>query len=310
MNDHVFHQPPKESNRAALILSVLVHLILVGALFYGVQWSNNTSADAGTMMEVEVWNGKPSAARLTPPPPPPPPVVDTPPPPPPPPPKTPEKVEKAPEVTPDILIKDEEEKRKKIAEKQKQEEAKRKEDEKRKLDEEKKRKEDEQKRKEDEKRKLDEEKKRKEDELKRKDDEKRKQEIDNKLKAESQRLASEKEARIRAENAARLSAQLNAEMSGAARGKGLADYYSKIQAKIRGNVILPVGVQGNPEAVFDVVQLPTGEILSVKLKKSSGNAALDAAVERAITKSSPLPRPDAKENFKRELEIVYRPREE
>ena len=303
MNDHVFHQPPKESNRAALILSVLVHLILVGALFYGVQWSNNTSADAGTMMEVEVWNGKPSAARLTPPPPPPPPVVDTPPPPPPPPPKTPEKVEKAPEVTPDILIKDEEEKRKKIAEKQKQEEAKRKEDEKRKLDEEKKRKED-------EKRKLDEEKKRKEDELKRKEDEKRKQEIDNKLKAETQRLANERDARIRAENANRLNAQLNAEMSGAARGKGLADYYSKIQAKIRGNVILPVGVQGNPEAVFDVVQLPTGEILSVKLKKSSGNAALDAAVERAITKSSPLPLPDAKENFKRELEIVYRPREE
>ena len=39
---------------------------------------------------------------------------------------------------------------------------------------------------------------------------------------------------------------------------------------------------GNPEAIFDVVQLPTGEVLSpVRLKKSSGYKPYDDAIERS-----------------------------
>jgi colicin import membrane protein len=49
-------------------------------------------------------------------------------------------------------------------------------------------------------------------------------------------------------------------------------------------------VPGNPEVVFQVEQLPTGEILSVRKTKSSGIAAFDDAVERGINKSSPLPK--------------------
>ena len=64
--------------------------------------------------------------------------------------------------------------------------------------------------------------------------------------------------------------------------------------------MLPPDIAGNPEAIFDVVQLPTGEVMSVKLRKSSGHKAYDAAVERAILKSSPLPRPDRPEQFQRE----------
>ncbi|MBV2194180.1 MAG: TonB C-terminal domain-containing protein, partial [Azonexus sp.] len=43
---------------------------------------------------------------------------------------------------------------------------------------------------------------------------------------------------------------------------------------------------------------------------SSGNPSLDAAIERAIRRSSPLPKPDDPSLFKRELEIKYRPFEE
>ena len=46
--------------------------------------------------------------------------------------------------------------------------------------------------------------------------------------------------------------------------------------------MLPPDIPGNPEAIFDVVQLPTGEVMSAKLRKSSGYQAYDAAVERAI----------------------------
>ena len=43
----------------------------------------------------------------------------------------------------------------------------------------------------------------------------------------------------------------------AANKRGLADYTAKIRSKIRGNIILPPNLQGNPEAIFIVEQLPT-----------------------------------------------------
>jgi colicin import membrane protein len=88
-----------------------------------------------------------------------------------------------------------------------------------------------------------------------------------------------------------------------------AGYIDKIRAKVKGNVVLPQDLPGNPEAIFDVVQLPTGEVLSAKLRKSSGSKAYDEAVERAILKSSPLPRPDRPELFERNLVLRFRPQE-
>ena len=105
-------------------------------------------------------------------------------------------------------------------------------------------------------------------------------------------------------------AAAEAEQRASSNKRGLADYASKIRGKVRGNIVLPPAIQGNPEAVFDVSQLPTGEVLEVKLKRSSGNSALDTAIERAIRKSSPLPKPDDPSQFKRELEIKYKPLEE
>jgi colicin import membrane protein len=84
-------------------------------------------------------------------------------------------------------------------------------------------------------------------------------------------------------------------------------YAGRIKAKIRGNIVMPPDMKGNPEAIFDVVQLPTGEVMDVKLRKSSGHSAYDDAVERAVRKSSPLPRPDRPELFQRALELKFRP---
>ena len=78
---------------------------------------------------------------------------------------------------------------------------------------------------------------------------------------------------------------------------------------MRSNWILPPDIEGNPQAIFEVIQLPTGEILSVKLKKSSGNVLYDTAVERAILKSSPLPLPTNRSDFSRTLELTFRPRD-
>jgi len=98
-----------------------------------------------------------------------------------------------------------------------------------------------------------------------------------------------------------------AQASAAASVRALDGWIARIRGKIRGNILLPEGIKGNPEAIFDVVQLPTGEVLSVKLRKSSGHGLYDQVVERAILKSSPLPRPDRPEQFRRELELKFRP---
>jgi len=109
------------------------------------------------------------------------------------------------------------------------------------------------------------------------------------------------------ENAEREVSQKQAAQASAARNKAVADYLGRIKGKIRGNMVLPPEIKGNPETVFELTQLPSGEILTVRLKRSSGNATLDAAIERAILKSSPLPKAEPADLFSRLVELRYRP---
>ncbi|HZO00606.1 MAG TPA: energy transducer TonB [Burkholderiales bacterium] len=99
----------------------------------------------------------------------------------------------------------------------------------------------------------------------------------------------------------------------AARQKALNEYIGRIQSKIRSNIPETAleGIPGNPAAIFDVVQLPTGEVLTVRMRKSSGHRRYDEAIERAIQKSSPLPLPPpgSRELFQRELELTFRPQD-
>jgi colicin import membrane protein len=88
-----------------------------------------------------------------------------------------------------------------------------------------------------------------------------------------------------------------------------AGYIDKIRTKIKMNIVLPSELKGNPEAIFDVIQLPTGEVLSARLVKPSGYQLYDDAVERAIRGASPLPKPDRPEQFRRELQLKFRPQE-
>jgi colicin import membrane protein len=94
-----------------------------------------------------------------------------------------------------------------------------------------------------------------------------------------------------------------------ARDKALSTYIQMIRNKVRRNWILPPDLQGNPEAIFNVSQLPTGEVLNITVVKSSGNPAYDEAVRRAILKSSPLPLPEPRSLFDRELKLTFRPRD-
>jgi len=125
------------------------------------------------------------------------------------------------------------------------------------------------------------------------------------LKRETEQLTQRKQT----DSAARELSQIKAAHAAAARNKAIADYLSRIRGKIRGNIVVPPEIKGNPEAIFEVTQLPSGEIVtgSVRLKRSSGHAALDAAIERAILKSSPLPKPPQPDLFERSLELRFKP---
>jgi colicin import membrane protein len=93
--------------------------------------------------------------------------------------------------------------------------------------------------------------------------------------------------------------------------KVVGDYTDRIKAKIKRNIILPE-LQGNPEAEFAVTLMPTGEVLHLKLVRSSGSSAYDSAVERAIYKAQPLPLPPEPGMFSqfRELNLKFRPKED
>jgi len=124
---------------------------------------------------------------------------------------------------------------------------------------------------------------------------------------QAERLRQEEQA---GEQAARDKAErLKQAEQAAAKGKIVDEYQAKIRAKIKGNIVMPPDVPENVRAEFLVTLLPGGAVLPPRLLKSSGNAAYDNAVERAILKSDPLPLPPDVQLFNRfrELDLVFKP---
>lgn len=262
----------------ALAFTVLVHAGLIAALFFGVQWKRNQP----DVVEVELWSSRPaSAVQAAPPPPPPPPqeVKPEPKPEPKPAPKLEPKPEPLPPRKPDIAIK-EEKKPPKPEPKKPEPEPK------------------------PEPKKPEAKPEPKKPEAK---PEPRVPDFSKELASETAQLKTRPNTSARQMTNA---AAAEAEQRAAAGKRGMLDYAAKIRGKVRGNIVLPPGIQGNPEAIFEVNQLPSGEVLDVKLKRSSGNPGLDSAIERALLKSSPLPKPDDPALFQRTLEIKYKPFEE
>jgi colicin import membrane protein len=137
-----------------------------------------------------------------------------------------------------------------------------------------------------------------------------------KAKAEKARIEKARAEKARAERIAELAARERAEQAAQARAEQVAtigrmvdEHIGKIIAKIRRNIVMPPDVADDARAEFAVTLLPGGGVLSARLTRSSGNAAYDNAVERAILKSQPLPLPPDAALFNRfrELKLVFKP---
>jgi colicin import membrane protein len=171
------------------------------------------------------------------------------------------------------------------------------------------------------------EKKRKEEE-KRKEDEKKKVELEKlkkqmllEEKLEKQEALKEKQQQealrklqqdMLADDAAKAPKASNAKALSAASAGEVDKYKAMIQAKIQRNVNKSLCGDGDPELIFDITVMPTGEVQgSPSLVKSSTMAACDDAVERAILQSQPLPLPadpELRAEF-RNLRLKFRPNE-
>lgn len=126
---------------------------------------------------------------------------------------------------------------------------------------------------------------------------------------QAERRLEEVERQVQLRSEAQRRAQMDAAI---ATGKLVDEYVAKIAAKIRREIVLPPGVSPNIRAEFNVTLLPSGEVLSPSLSKSSGSQAYDSAVERAILKAQPLPLPPAEKNMFarfRNLNLKFSPAE-
>ncbi len=135
-------------------------------------------------------------------------------------------------------------------------------------------------------------------------------------KAAAQKAAEQKQAAQRIADAQ--AAQQKAEQAkqaeqAAAIGRVVDEYQAKIQAKIRRNIVMLVlpDLGKDARAEFMVTLLPGGSVLNAVQIKSSGNAAYDDAVYKAILKSNPLPVPPDVTLFNRfrELDLKFKPTE-
>jgi colicin import membrane protein len=291
-NGAPYHVPPEPNRWPAIGLAVGVHALLLAFLWIGISWQNNTPV----AVEAEIWDVSTQTAAPPPAPAPEPePEPETPPPQP-----APKAVEPPPVVEkpqpkqPDIALerekkRKEELKRKQLEEERELAEQKRIEEKKAKALAEKKERELEEK-----KAKADAEKKEAEQKKKDEAEKKKKEEAEKKKKAAAEQKKLDA---ARAEEMRRITGAAGNPTSTGTAEKSTAPridkgYSAAITAKVKGNTSYAGSLDepGNPTATFRVEQLPTGEIISVKKIKSSGVPSFDDAVEKGITKSSPLPK--------------------
>ena len=308
---HTYLEPGRVTSG---VLAVIVHVLFVVVLVFGIRWQQR----APEPMVVELWREipaskpEPAARAVEPTPPPPAPRAESKPPEPPKPVVQPKPAPPAPSKA-DIELKEEKQRKlreQKEAEEQRRQEVLRNREEVRKEAEARQR--DEQ---------LRQAELKKQEEARRKEEEKR---LEEAQRADELRMEKEAEARrvaildeqqklaqevkVRAEEDARKRA---ASEAAAAQLKALEVWKRRISQKIRSRVVLPPGINGNPEAVYSVTLLPGGEVLDVRLIKSSGVPAYDAAVEHAIGAATPLPVPSDTDLFQklREANYKFRPLE-
>jgi colicin import membrane protein len=125
------------------------------------------------------------------------------------------------------------------------------------------------------------------------------QKLDRELREQATReqLAQQQSESAEEQRLARLQRDADASQKAqadAARARLLQSYVDRMQAKIKGNTIVPPSVPNGATLTVAFVVLADGSVLdgSIRVVRGSGQATYDDAVQRAIIASQPLPMPD------------------
>lgn len=311
-----FAPPPQRGMGRAVALALLAHALLVAGLSFSVQWKRNAE---DTVAEAELWSAVPQEAA---------PRAVEPPPPPPPPPAPPEEIVKprpapppAPAVkpppAPDESLKDaqialeKERKRKELEKKElekkerehqreleKKAQEKKEREKQEKLDKEKALQQKRDAEKAAEKKRLEQLQREKDQERKKQEaeaDKRRAAEADAKRKKEAEAAEAKRLEAQRADNLKRMAGLAGASGGPSATGTALrssgpsASYGGRVKARVKPNIVFTDDLPNNPVAEVEVRTAPDGTIVGRKLTKSSGVAAWDEAVLKAIDKTEVLP---------------------
>jgi len=273
---HRWHAPEKGTGPAFLI-SLAVHTMLFLAIAFVVRWKTEPAGP----VSAELWSAPPPAVAPAPPSPPAPPPV---------------RIERAPEpefVKPDIVIEDKKPEKKvepvkKVEPDPKVEQRKREEQARAAIAEQRKR----------------------EEEARVAKEAQRKREEEAKA-AKAAKLAAAEAEKRREVALARMTAAAGTPGGAASGGPGFSDSYKgQIAGCIKPHIAfnVPPGIRpGQHEATFEVSLLPTGEQVGApRMIKSSGLPTYDQAVERAIRRCDPFPRP-REGAMPRDLKINFDP---
>ncbi len=280
-------------------LAVLVHLLLIVALTWGVNWKHS---DPNLFFVAELWSSVPQEAAPKP--------LETPPPPPPPPaPEPPQARTPPPAPTPDVDIALEQEKKRKLLLQKKEAELQKAKAAKEKLQTEL------QDKKEKEQKAKEELAKRKAEEAKKLEAKKAEDKKQDAKELEEQKLAEAAVQKQRQDAAIKRMMGL-AGATGGADAKGAAQnasgpsasYGGKVRAKVKPNIVFTEDIAGNPTAEVEVHTALDGSIIRQRLIKPSGNKAWDEAVIKAIIRTETMPR-DVDGRVPTPMILEFRPRD-
>ena len=272
-----FAPPEPPAQLRALGLAILAHVLLLGALGWGVSWRHQAEP---LTVEAELWSAVPqqAAPRLQAPPPPPPQPQPQPEPRPAPPPPTPpdtaqrdadialERQKKEAEAQAARLKAEQEQKRRQKLEAEKKEALQREREQKRLAAE-------------------------------KAEQQRQKKTAEARAAQEKEAARAEKELKAQREaNLRRIAGLAGATGSDTATGTAQrsagpsASYAGKVAARVKPNIVFTDDIAGNPMADVEVRAAPDGTILGTpRLLKSSGVKAWDDAVLKAIVKTEKLP---------------------
>ncbi len=143
------------------------------------------------------------------------------------------------------------------------------------------------------------------------DAEKRRLEAERARKAEVERQRREND-RLRAAAQAARQEELDAESNrlDAMMANAKAAYMFAIKQRVMSRWAMPASATVGMECIVHIKQLPGGEVISVRIGRCNGDAAVRRSIEAAIHRASPLPTPEDSSVFNRDIRLEFRPKEE